>query len=174
MDVSAAQPQWYRLEDDGQVPNNPACPLVIYPAVLRLDSSDPASTWEQLFATNGWGDSWRNGVFPYHHYHSTAHEVLGVYQGWADVQMGGASGPRLRISAGDAVIVPAGVAHCGHETGDGFACVGAYPRGQHPDLCRPGADRTSNRAQIESVALPDRDPVYGVNGFLFKYWGGGC
>ena len=79
------------LRDDGTFPNNEQLPLVLYRGAIRVTEGDPATTIEQVFAANGWGNAWRNGIFPYHHYHSTAHEVLGVACGTARVQLGGDS-----------------------------------------------------------------------------------
>ena len=68
------------LEDDGVFPNG-RLPLALYGLAVKLAGHDPAAILEQLFAENGWHGSWRNGIYPYHHYHSTAHEVLGIYRG---------------------------------------------------------------------------------------------
>ena len=70
------------LRDDGVFPNS-RLPLLVYRGAVRLPEHDPAATFEQLFAANGREGSWRDGIYPYHHYHSTAHEVLGVYHGSA-------------------------------------------------------------------------------------------
>lgn len=124
-----------------------------------------------LVASNHWGNSWRNGIFDYHHYHSTAHEVLVAFSGWATVQFGGDSGTVQRIEAGDAVLIPAGVAHKRIESGGGFAVVGAYPWGQSWDLLigkageRPKADES-----IARVPLPKADPLFGPVGPLLGYW----
>lgn len=66
--------------DDGLIPNNSNLPLVIYRQVFGRKSSAcaPEETFTALFKANGWEGSWVNGIYPYHHYHSTAHEVLGV------------------------------------------------------------------------------------------------
>ncbi|AHY49516.1 hypothetical protein BJS_02356 [Bradyrhizobium japonicum SEMIA 5079] len=36
---------------------------------------------EDLFEANGWGDTWRDGICHYAHYHSRIHEVLGITRG---------------------------------------------------------------------------------------------
>ncbi|MEQ9640865.1 MAG: cupin domain-containing protein [Alphaproteobacteria bacterium] len=157
------------LADDGTVPNSPL-PLLVYEAAL---ADRAAGAVQDLFAANGWPGGWVNGVFTHHHYHSTAHEVLGVISGWAEVLFGGPAGKRLRVEAGDVVVVPAGVAHCNVGQGDGFSCVGAYPAGQHPDHCRDtGADRDDALANIAAVPLPAQDPVHGSKGPLLEAWGG--
>lgn len=70
--------------DDGVVPNNPRLPLVVYRGVLDT-GPDAAAACGTLFAGNGWSGGWRGGVHPYHHYHSTAHEALGIVAGSAQV-----------------------------------------------------------------------------------------
>ncbi len=159
------------LEDDGVFPNS-RLPLVLYQLAVKLAGHDPAAIFEQLFAANGWDGSWRNGIYPFHHYHSTAHEVLGVYRGSARVQLGGERGVVHDVRPGDVVIIPAGVAHKNlGSTGD-FGVVGAYPRGQNPDMNygRPG-ERPRSDSNIRRVALPKADPLFGVAGPLMEKWG---
>jgi len=57
-----------------------------------IPKRDPASVIERLLKTNEWGGSWRDRIYPYHHYHNTAHEVLAVFSGSAKVQLGGELG----------------------------------------------------------------------------------
>ena len=162
------------LAPSGSIPNNVRCPLLAYPQAVSLSGPDPAALFERLFADNGWVGSWRNGVFPFHHFHSTAHEVLGVYRGSARLQLGGPQGPVFEVQPGDVVIVPAGVAHKNLGSlpaAQPFGVVGAYPVGQWPDMNRgregerPRADRA-----IAQVALPAADPVYGARGPLNGHW----
>jgi uncharacterized protein YjlB len=101
------------LVDDGVFPNNEQLPLLKYTGPVKLDDADPAATFEKLFKNHGWTGSWRNGVYAVHHYHSSAHEVLGVYCGSAAVQFGGEEGVVVDVSYGDVVVIPAGVAHSG-------------------------------------------------------------
>lgn len=159
------------LRDDGVYPNNDRLPLLVYQGALRLEQGNPASAIEALFRENLWGGSWRNGVYGFHHYHSTAHEVLGVYGGRARIQLGGEQGIVLSIERGDVVIIPAGVAHKNLGASSDFFVVGAYPRGQRPDMNygkpgeRPRADENAAR-----VPLPQADPVYAARGLLADQW----
>src|SRR5258707_799827 len=99
----------YRFADDGIVPNNPALPLVVYREALPA-SGDRASACERMFAEHGWPDSWRNGIYGHHHYHSTAHEVLGIARGNARVRLGGVGGlAAIAERAGDVRDVVPGV-----------------------------------------------------------------
>lgn len=154
---------------DDYIPNS-ELPLLIYREALVLPE-DAADFIEHQLATNRWEGTWRNGIYPYHHYHSTAHEVLVVYQGSARVQFGGDLGPIETLSLGDAVIIPAGVGHKKLMEWDNFSVVGAYPRGQDPDLRR---GLTKERAEaVENIArvrLPTSDPLYGPTGILLDYW----
>jgi len=156
----------------GGLPNNPRLPLVVLPQALPSAVGHP-ETFERTFAANGWGGSWRNGVYATHHYHSTAHEVLGVYRGRATVQMGGPGGLVLEVTAGDAVVIPAGVAHKRLRSTPDFAVVGAYPPGLSPDLCYGKADeQPAAEVRIAAVPLPDADPVFGPGGPLCRHWSG--
>ncbi|MGI9336871.1 MAG: cupin domain-containing protein [Gammaproteobacteria bacterium] len=160
----------HTLPPTDTIPNNPRCALIAYRAAAAPAGSDPASVFESLFASNGWGGGWRNGIFSFHHFHSTAHEVLGVYSGSARVQFGGEGGLTLDIETGDVVIVPAGVGHK-QLSASKLGIVGAYPRGQSADLCRPDARALAQRThQVASVRCPDRDPVCGANGPLRQLW----
>ncbi len=159
------------LEADVEIPNNAHLPLLVYPAAVGLSRHDPASVFEQRFVSNGWVGCWRNGIFPFHHYHSTAHEVLGIYSGSAVVRLGGENGVTLTLNPGDVVIIPAGVGHKKLSSSGGFGVVGAYPSGQQPDMCR--ANRSACRRGLEQVArvlIPECDPVHGPGGPMCEHW----
>jgi len=159
------------FEDDGDVPNNPL-PLILYPGAIDPDAPDPATAFEALFRRNDWGGSWRNGIFPFHHYHSTAHEVLGIAAGQAEVRFGGEAGETLTVRAGDAVLIPAGVGHKRLSATPDLLVVGAYPGGQRADLMREGAEDIAGiRRRIAAVARPLADPVAGTGGPLAEHWG---
>jgi uncharacterized protein YjlB len=156
--------------DDGVVPNNPRLPLVVYRGALDTGPG-AAAACEQLFAGNGWSGGWRGGVYPYHHYHSTAHEALGIVAGSAKVRLGGDSGDVVELHAGDAVVIPAGVAHKGEAASSDLLIVGAYPGGRGPDLQVPGkGDRERALANIAAVSLPATDPVCGKSGPVVERW----
>ena len=159
------------FEDDGDVPNNPL-PLIVYPAAIDPDAGDPAVAFETLFRRHGWGGGWRNGIYPFHHYHSTAHEVLGIAAGSAEVRFGGEGGETVTVHAGDAVLIPAGVGHKRLAGSADLLVIGAYPAGQSPDLQRSGAgDGAGLRRRIAAVPLPDADPLGGKGGPMAERWG---
>ena len=85
--------QAFRFDDDGETPNNPRLPLLVYRAAFSLErEKDPAVPFERAFAAHGWGDGWRNGIYPFLHFHTDTHEVLGIARGCATVEFGGARG----------------------------------------------------------------------------------
>src|SRR6267143_838635 len=70
-------------------PNNDSLPFLIYKLVFALPLKKAADIIEAIFNANNWSNAWRNGIYNYHHYHSITHEVLGVYDGWCNVALGG-------------------------------------------------------------------------------------
>jgi uncharacterized protein YjlB len=158
------------LKDAGTIPNS-RLPVLIYQGALDLPKNDPASAIEALIHANQWGDDWRNGIYTYHHYHSTAHEALLVFSGSAKVQLGGESGIIETIGAGDVIIIPAGVGHKNLGASSDFHVVGAYPPQQRVDMNygKPG-ERPRADQNIARVSLPATDPVFGKTGPLVDHW----
>lgn len=158
-----------QFADDGIVPNKPL-PLVVYRGALG-DGGDRATACEALFDKNGWPNPWRNGIYGHHHYHSTAHEVLGIAAGSARVRLGGENGQSVDLRAGDIVVVPAGVAHKREAASADLLVIGAYPKGQNPDICQAEpAQHDRSAAKIAAVPLPASDPVTGMASPLLDYW----
>ncbi|MEJ8572120.1 hypothetical protein [Microbaculum marinum] len=157
------------LADDGRIPNS-RMPVLIFHAVIDPKAAS-AEGFEALFESNGWQPAWRASIYPFHHYHSTAHEVLGVARGSARVLLGGPEGRAFDIAAGDAVVIPVGVGHKRLSSSDDFLVVGAYPAGQDWDLLKgePG-ERPRADENIARVALPECDPVGGIEGPLLELW----
>jgi len=157
------------IEPDGNFPNNDRFPVLIYEPE-DLDLSD-ASDFEKIFRRNNWRNSWRNGIFSMHHYHSITHEVLGIYGGEAEVQLGGPNGQTFTLKKGQVVILPAGVSHRNLGSSSDFTCVGAYPGGSDWDM-NYGEPEELEQAldNISQVGLPDQDPLYGEEGPLFEHW----
>ncbi len=161
----------HRFEDDDAVPNNPTLPVVVYRRAVNLPEDDPARVFEALFTRNGWAGAWRNGILPFHHFHSTAHEVLGVYSGAATVQLGGEHGASVTLEPGDVAVLPAGTGHRKLRSSGSLGVVGAYPAGQRPDMCRAEKGiAAAQAARVAEVGLPAADPVYGPDGPLFEHW----
>ena len=161
----------YRFEDEGRIPNNPDLPLLVYRGALGELERSPSRCRERL-AGNGWGGAWVNGVFSYHHYHSTSHEVLCVVGGSASIAFGGPGGEVVEVEAGDVVVIPAGVGHKNEGSSSDFSVLGAYPRGQESYDLRTGreGERLEVLENIRGVPLPDADPLHGAQGPLVERW----
>jgi uncharacterized protein YjlB len=171
--TEAASPQLYRFEDDGRTPNNPRLPLLVYRAVLRVsEGRDPATMCEELFARHGWANGWHDGIYPFLHFHTQTHEVLGIARGTARVEFGGDKGQVLDVQTGDVVVLPAGTGHRRISSSSDLLVVGAYPTsGGSFDQARPNEiDPHEARAQIAKVGRPAQDPVYGKDGPLIQLW----
>ena len=161
----------FRCLENDTFPNNPNLDLCILKQVFPPDADNLVDLIEQCFQTNGWPPAWRNGLYDIHHYHSTAHEALGVYSGWIQGCFGGPGGIVQTASAGDVIIIPAGVSHKNVEQSSDFRVVGAYPEGQPWNMKygQPG-ERLQVDKEIQQVTLPRTDPVYGAGGPLLKIW----
>jgi uncharacterized protein YjlB len=161
----------FHLKDDGIIPNHPHWPLIIYRSPLRFPRGlDPAAVFEDLFKRNGWGHSWRNGIYDYVHYHSRIHEVLGISRGSAKVQFGGKHGRILALKAGDVAILPAGTGHQALSASPDLLVVGAYPPSGTYDVCTSSEDHALAVIAIPNVGKPRKDPVYGHLGSLSALW----
>ena len=138
------------------IPNHPRFPVLIYRGV-KIDDAQAA---RELFASHGWGGSWVDGIFDFHHFHSTSHETLAVVAVTATVELGGPPGRSFEISAGDVLVLPAGTGHRRATARNGFTVVGAYPKGQEDyDLLREAGAAAVKR--IEALPAPPEDPVGG-------------
>lgn len=170
MKAASTSPELIHFDADPLVPNSPL-PLLLYRKEFD-DAGEKGAEWlEKTFAANGWKNLWRDSVYSFHHYHTNTHEVLGVYQGSALLQLGGGSGRKVEVEAGDVIVIPAGVAHKNLGARDGFAVVGAYPDGAEPDLLREDADTAEEAAgRIVRVPIPEADPVRGPAKGLVEIW----
>jgi uncharacterized protein YjlB len=161
------KPRELFLDEDPQVPNNPALPVLIYRRVLSPETDGKDRIFETRFAGNGWRGVWRNGIFRYHHFHPDAHEALGIARGSVTVQLGGGSGEKVSLSAGDLVVLPAGTGHMNLAASEDILVIGAYPGGQE----NYSTSRTKmERAAMAHVPRPESDPFYGKDGPLLQHW----
>jgi len=172
--TKAIKPRTLLFADDGVIPNNPSLPLVLMSNVLDFaGATNPEKVTETTFRRNGWGNIWCNGILQYVHYHLMIHEVMGIARGRAKVRFGGDKGNELDLTAGDVVIVPAGVGHQCRWADPGLVVVGAYPPNGEYNLCRSSkADHAQALKTIPHVPLPETDPVFGAHGPLVRLWQG--
>lgn len=170
--MPTAAPITHKFTDDGRIPNNPALSLVVYRGGIDLvGSPDPEEVIEGTFAANGWGNMWRNGIYPYPHYHSMIHEALAVARGRATVRFGGDNGQEIEIVPGDVAILPAGTGHQCLKQTPMLVVIGAYPPTGKYNLCRGSkADHTKALLTIPKVPPPATDPVFGAQGPLLALW----
>ena len=129
-----AQISAYSFADDGSIPNHPKWPMLVYKGAFAAVSGDHAIGIETAFHANGWGNSWRNGIYPFPHYHSNAHEVLGIASGSATVRFGGEVGGVFEVETGDVALLPA--EHVEHDTVHVVQCAVQQAHLHHDRLLR--------------------------------------
>jgi uncharacterized protein YjlB len=161
-------PEQLHLKPNGWVPNN-VLPALIYRNAVATTHPDPASEMESLFTVNRWPPQWRNGIYTFHHFHSTAHEVLGIARGHVNVVLGGEGGQSVTANAGDILVLPAGTGHCRISASDELLVIGAYPEDEHWDICRTALSPEALE-RMKHVRYPASDPVTGPTGPLPRLW----
>jgi uncharacterized protein YjlB len=161
MPMSKKSPELYWSKPVGMLPNS-RFPLLVH------RSGIPAGDEQVLkrFQSNGWLNNWRYpGIYTYPHFHSTTHECLGCASGWMDVELFGRSGTRIRVEAGDVIVMPAGVSHqmVGHS--EDILMIGGYPEGRDWDnMQEEHISEEVRRAAVKRImmlGIPGKDPVTG-------------
>lgn len=160
-------PEEHHFPGAGAIPNSPL-PVLVYHGVPGTGT--PRACID-LFAANGWLGAWVDGIYAFHHFHSTAHEVLGIVAGAASVTLGGPAGRTFQVGRGDVLVLPAGTGHFNAGQSADLVVVGAYPGGMWCDLRRGDpAEGDEVLANIAAVPLPGTDPVHGAGGPLTEAW----
>lgn len=157
------------LHQNDWVPNNERLPVIVYRGAVKAEGKQAAEQFERLFADHGWPPQWRGSVYDYHHFHSTAHEALGVATGFGTLLLGGPDGREIEVRAGDAVVLPVGTGHRRLEVSDDFMVVGAYPQGQDWDICCE-APSDEAKKRMRALPVPAADPILGQDGPLRQSW----
>jgi uncharacterized protein YjlB len=156
-------PQYLLFAKAKDVPNS-RLPVLLFRNIVPHSKLGKADVFRRAFKKNGWVGIWTDTVYDYTHFHSNAHEVLGIAEGKVTLRLGGETGRLVRLKAGDMLLLPAGVGHRRVSDDDGLKVVGAYPRGQsHFDIKRTGR-------VVPRVALPKTDPFNGEDGPLTHLW----
>jgi len=153
--------------ESGYIPNHPKFPVLHYKKVFQHNEDKI----ETIFAANNWSNTWINGIYDFHHYHSNAHEVLGILKGAGCILIGGESGSKIIANSGDILVLPAGTGHKKLSASADFQVMGAYPNGQDYNLKQnTKEDQKGAAEEIKKVPNPSSDPIYGKRGLLMKMW----
>lgn len=162
--MSIIQPEILHFDSDETTgyPNSPL-PVLLYREVLTLSGAEErANAFESMFKQHGWPPAWRYHLYDFDHFHSTAHEALGIFQGQATARLGGPNGQEVKLYAGDVLVLPAGVGHAYVEASDNFCMVGAYPPAQDPAIERGDpAQLEKLNTRVAAVTIPSTAPVGG-------------
>lgn len=150
---AAQEPERLWLKPNGAMPNNERLPVLLYRGLNT-------ATIESVMAANGWPVEWRNGVYPFHHYHSTAHEALAFVGGEARLLLGGEppKGVVVTVRAGDLAVLPCGTGHCKLSASGDFLVLGGYALNQHWDLCKDAPTLAMVQAMAK-LPTPAKDPL---------------
>ena len=155
-------PEQYASKPKGLLPNS-RFPLLVHRGAIPGGGAEAV---RDRFRAHGWLNNWRYpGIYTYPHFHSTTHECLGCAAGWMEVELFGRGGTRVRVEAGDVIVLPAGVSHqmMGHS--DDVMMVGGYPEGRDWDnMQEEHITEETRRAAVKRIMMlpiPARDPATG-------------
>lgn len=167
--ANAAEPEPLLLLQNGWMPNNAKLPVLLYRQVFTAER-EMTEKLESLIRRHGWRPEWRNGVYPFHHYHSTAHEVLAFSRGQARLILGGElpGGREVTVRAGDIALLPCGTGHCRVSASADFQVSGAYALGQSWDLLREAPDSAA-ATRMRRLPFPADDPIGKSLGTYWRY-----
>jgi uncharacterized protein YjlB len=164
------KPEKYYIGDNGLFPGNDL-PVLYYKKAFSIPVFFGARKIRALLRKNDWTNSWKNGIYTYHHYHSNTHEVLVVLRGNTTLLLGGENGKQIALHKGDVIVIPAGVAHKNLGGEKDVACIGAYPVGCDFDMNYGNAsERPKADINIENVPFPGKGPVSGASDPLLQLW----
>ena len=82
------KPRKVYLDKGDDVPNS-ALPVLIFRSVLAPGARDKANAFRERFRKSQWSGLWVDTIFDYTHFHSNAHEALGIAEGRVTVRLGG-------------------------------------------------------------------------------------
>lgn len=156
---------------DGSVPNS-RFPITVYRDLG--DDRIEARNLKNCLGRNGWIPDWfsSDGMYPRHHFHSDAHEFIAVLDGEFTCRFGGEHGVDAHLRKGDALVIPAGVAHCGDRKSEKLAILGAFPAGFGIHDFRLGypSEYAQMAMRAQQVPIPPNDPLFGPKGPLVQRW----
>lgn len=161
----------YRLycKDDGIFPNNEKYPLILLKGAWNQNKSQQDDAVHQITTVSGWTSPWVWGIYEFHHYHSTAWELLVCVSGSAQVELGGPNSgvPVITVQHGDVILIPPGFVHKQVTATNDFALLGSYPSADvHIDTLR-GEPTQEQRQSIFNCPPPIKDPMFGLDLTVF-------
>lgn len=163
------EPQILTFEPDDGIPNS-RLPLLFWRGRLAAAEVGGEAVCAR-YRRNGWQGTWIYTVFPFWHFHTRGHEVLTCVAGSATIGLGGEQGIKAEVKPGDVCVIPAGVGHKRLSATQDFLMAGGYPPGQSGDINRPGdIGLTEAGRAIETVALPETDPIDGTTHGVPEIW----
>jgi len=123
------QTEAYTSKPQGLIPNS-RFPLLVHRGAVPGGGTEAVKA---RFKGNGWGNNWEYpGVYHYAHFHSTSHECLGCAAGWREFNLSVGEGgwTKVRVEAGDVIVMPAGVSHEHIGASDDIMMCGGYAGGR--------------------------------------------
>ncbi|OJD19549.1 hypothetical protein AJ78_00521 [Emergomyces pasteurianus Ep9510] len=103
----------------------------------------------------------------------------GVFQGSSTLRIGcgkydsHSSGILVPVTAGDVIVIPAGITHSCVESVNDYHYVGVYPKNAphwRNEFGKGPVDVVAVRKETSAVEMPEADPVYGNEGPLMYLW----
>lgn len=152
----------YQRGPMGKIPNS-RFPLLVHRNAVKGGDDEIIA----LFRKNGWLNNWKYpGIYTYGHFHSTTHECLACAAGWMEIIIFGKAGERIRVEAGDVIVMPAGVSHQMVRNSESNLMVGGYPDGRDWDNIQEEylsiEDFRAAAKRIMMLPIPVKDPVSGL------------
>ncbi|KAF2820159.1 hypothetical protein CC86DRAFT_117738 [Ophiobolus disseminans] len=174
--MAHAWPEQYPLAQTLNVPNS-NLPALIYRNVLPRPLGPELA--KQLCEKNGWERRGEWGEIKTAHFHPNTHECYAIFQGSSRLTIGralddaGSDGVEVDVTAGDVVVVPAGVSHRSLTSEGDYRYIGVYPNAAprwRNNFCKGEESLDKLIEEINRVEVPDSDPVFGLNGPLPQIW----
>ncbi|KAF2123429.1 hypothetical protein P153DRAFT_391522 [Dothidotthia symphoricarpi CBS 119687] len=174
--MATTWPEQYTLPKTTNVPNS-ILPALIYRNVLPASINSELA--KQFCENNDWEKRGEWGEIKIPHFHPNTHECYAIIRGTSRLALGrakqdaGTDGVEVDVSAGDVVVVPAGVSHRSLSSNDGYRYIGVYPKAAprwRNNHCEGDESMEELSVEINNVAIPDSDPVFGLHGPLCQIW----
>jgi len=164
------EPEVLLFHDDGITPNS-NLPVIVYRDVFRRLELKSDTSIKDVFESNDWTNNWADVIMTKNHYHSTTHEAIGINKGRVRLKIGGKDGSIVSLKSGDVILIPAGVGHYSLSNEIFYEAIGGYPNGEEWDLIFDEKDKHKVAIErIRQIQIPEKDPIFGLNGLLLKYW----